>query len=104
MDDRLIRFCAVSSKQGLIVEGMGRGNIPSRMLSGVKYALSKNIPVVLVSRYLMRKLFYDYGYESAGKELTQKGVILGDNLNPHKARIKLIVALVYTIKAVTKWI
>gem|GEM_PF-4788758 len=98
MDDRLIRFCADSSKQVLIVEGMGRGNIPSKMLSGVKYALSKNIPVVLVSRYLMRE------HESAGKELTQKGVILGDNLDPHKARIKLIVALVYTIKAVTKWI
>ncbi|WP_291584418.1 hypothetical protein [Clostridium sp. UBA6640] len=60
---------------------MLRGNIPLKMVSGVEYALSKNIPVVLVSRYLMMKLFDDYGYESAGKELTQKGVILGDNLN-----------------------
>lgn len=98
MDDRLIRFCVDSDTQGLVIEGMGRGNIPPKMVQGVEYALSKNIPVVLVSRCLMGKVLDDYGYEGAGRELTQKGVILGDNLNSHKARIKLIVALGYTNK------
>ncbi|MBC2581785.1 asparaginase, partial [Clostridium sp. DJ247] len=93
MDHRLLRFCADSGTHGIVIEGMGRGNIPPKMVSGVEYALSKNIPVVLVSRCLMGKVLDDYGYEGAGRELTQRGVILGDNLPGQKARIKLMVAL-----------
>lgn len=93
MDDKLLKFCADSGSKGIIVEGMGRGNIPPKMVSGIEYALMRNIPVVLVSRCLMGKVLDDYGYEGAGRELTNKGVILGDNLPGQKARIKLIVAL-----------
>ena len=96
MDDRMLRFCVDSGTHGIVIEGMGRGNIPPGMVSGVEYALSKNIPVILVSRCLMGKVLDSYGYHGAGKELTQKGVILGDNLPGQKARIKLMVALGYT--------
>lgn len=98
MDDRLLRFCVDSGTHGIVIEGMGRGNIPPLMVSGVEYALKKDIPVVLVSRCLMGKVLDDYGYHGAGKELTQKGVILGDNLPGQKARIKLMVALGLTQK------
>lgn len=93
MDDRILRFCVDSGTHGIVIEGMGRGNIPPKMVSGVEYALEKNIPVVLVSRCLMGKVLDDYGYEGAGRELTERGVILGDNLPGQKARIKLMVAL-----------
>jgi L-asparaginase len=96
MDDRLLRFCVDSGTHGIVIEGMGRGNIPPTMVPGVEYALSKGIPVVLVSRCLMGKVLDSYGYPGAGKELTNRGVILGDNLQGQKARIKLIVALGYT--------
>ena len=96
MDSRLIRFCVDSGAHGIVIEGMGRGNIPPKMVQGVEYALSKNIPVVLVSRCLMGRVMDDYGYEGAGRELTEKGVILGDNLPGQKARIKLMAALGYT--------
>jgi len=98
MDDRLLRFCVDSGSHGIVIEGMGRGNIPPAMVPGVEYALSKGIPVVLVSRCLMGKVLDSYGYPGAGKELTKRGVILGDNLPGQKARIKLIVALGYTKK------
>lgn len=96
MDDRLLRFCVDSGTHGIVIEGMGRGNIPPTMVPGVEYALSKGIPVVLVSRCLMGKVLDSYGYPGAGKELTKRGVILGDNLPGQKARIKLIVALGHT--------
>lgn len=96
MDDRLLRFCVDSGTHGIVIEGMGRGNIPPDMVKGVEYALSKNIPVILVSRCLKGKVLDSYGYAGAGKDLTQKGVILGDNLPGQKARIKLMVALGYT--------
>lgn len=96
MDDKLLRFCVDSGTHGIVIEGMGRGNIPPAMVTGVEYALSNGIPVVLVSRCLMGKVLDSYGYQGAGKELTKRGVILGDNLPGQKARIKLIVALGYT--------
>ncbi|MDF2520556.1 MAG: Asparaginase/glutaminase [Clostridia bacterium] len=96
MDDRLLRFCVDSGSHGIVIEGMGRGNIPPEMVPGVEYALSKGIPVILVSRCLKGKVLDSYGYVGAGKDLTRKGVILGDNLPGQKARIKLIVALGYT--------
>ena len=96
MDGRLLKLCVDSGAEGIIIEGMGRGNIPPEMVLGVEYALSMGIPVILVSRCLMGKVFDDYGYEGAGRELTEKGVILGDNLPGQKARIKLMVALGYT--------
>ena len=93
MNDTLLRFCVDSGTHGIVIEGMGRGNIPPAMVPGVEYALLNNIPVVLVSRCLMGKVLDSYGYPGAGKELTNKGVILGDNLQGQKARIKLIVSL-----------
>lgn len=96
MNDRLLKYCVDSGTHGIVIEGMGRGNIPPQMVPGVEYALSKNIPVILVSRCLMGKVLDDYGYEGAGRELTERGVILGDNLPGQKARIKLMVALGYT--------
>lgn len=96
MDDHILRLCVDYGVDGIVIEGMGRGNIPPKMVSGVEYALSKNIPVVLVSRCFMGRVFDDYGYEGGGRELTQKGVILGGNLSGQKARIKLMLALGYT--------
>lgn len=96
MDEHILKYFVDADSNGIVIEGMGRGNIPPRMVAGVEYALSRNIPVVLVSRCLMGKVQDDYGYEGAGRELTDKGVILGDNLPGQKARIKLMVALGHT--------
>lgn len=96
MDDKLLRFCVDSGAHGIIIEGMGRGNIPPEMVPGVEYALSRHIPIILVSRCHNGKVLDSYGYIGAGKDLTLKGVILGDNLPGQKARIKLMVALGYT--------
>jgi L-asparaginase len=96
MDDRLLRLCIDSGTHGIVIEAMGRGNIPPKMVPGVEHALDKKIPVVIVSRCFMGKVLDDYGYEGAGRELTERGAILGDNLSGQKARIKLMVALGYT--------
>lgn len=96
MDDRLLKYCVDSGAHGIVIEGMGRGNIPPEMVKGVEYALNKDIPVILVSRCHRGKVLDSYGYAGAGRDLTQKGVILGDNLPGQKARIKLMVALSHT--------
>lgn len=93
MDSRFIDFCIDQGDKGIIIEGMGRGNIPPKMVDGIKRALDKGIIVVLVSRCFEGRVLDTYGYNGGGKELRNLGVIFGDNLPGQKARIKLMLAL-----------
>lgn len=93
MDSSLLNYCVNSGVKGIVVEAMGRGNVPPTMLEGIKNAVSKNIPVVVVSRCHMGKVLDSYGYAGAGKDLRNIGVIFGDNLPGQKARIKLMLAV-----------
>lgn len=63
------------------------------MIEGIKKALVKNIPVVVVSRCFEGRVFESYGYEGGGKMLKDLGVIFGDTLPGQKARIKLMLAI-----------
>jgi L-asparaginase len=93
MDSRLIDFCIESNQKGIVIEGMGRGNIPPLMIEGIKKAIKKGIAIVLVSRCFQGRVLDSYGYPGGGKELRNIGVIFGDNLPGQKARIKLMLAL-----------
>lgn len=93
MDSKLIDFCVDSGDKGIVIEAMGRGNIPPKMVEGVARALNKNVAVVVVSRCYQGRVLDSYGYHGGGKEIRELGVIFGDDLPGQKARIKLILAL-----------
>lgn len=93
MDSSFLDFCLAEGYEGIVIEGMGRGNIPPQMVPGVRRAIDSGVPVVLVSRCFEGRVFDSYGYPGGGRNLRQLGIILGDNLNGQKARIKLMVAL-----------
>jgi len=93
MDSSYIDYCIERGIDGLVIEGMGRGNVPPLMVDGIKRAIDRNIPVVVVSRCFQGRVLDSYGYVGGGKNLRNIGVIFGDNLPGQKARIKLIVAL-----------
>lgn len=93
MDSKLIDFCIENNQKGIVLEGMGRGNIPPLMTEGIKRAIQKGIAVVLVSRCFQGRVLDSYGYPGGGKELRNIGIIFGDNLPGQKARIKLMLAL-----------
>lgn len=98
MNDKFFRYSADSGAEGIVVEAMGVGNVPPAAFEGIKYAVEKNIPVVLVSRCPAGETLDIYGYPGAGKWLHKLGVIFADYLNGQKARIKLILALGLTNK------
>lgn len=95
MDDGLIRYCVDRGSKGIVIEAMGRGNLPPQMAEGVRYAILHHIPTVLVSRCPKGRVLDTYGYPGGGRELRNLGVILGDNLSGQKARIKLMLVLGY---------
>ena len=93
MDDRFIKLAVDAGARGIVVEAMGRGNLPLKVAEGVKYALSKGVVVVIVSRCNSGRVFVSYGYKGGGKELADLGAIMGGEMRGPKARIKLMLAL-----------
>lgn len=96
MDSRFLKYSVDTGAKGIVIEALGRGNIPPTMLSGVKYALDNNVAVIMVSRCPTGRVLDTYGYEGAGKQLRQMGVILGGDLPGQKVRVKLMLALSLT--------
>lgn len=93
MDDTFIKFATDNGYKGIVIEAMGRGNIPPNMYEGVKYAREKQIPVVIVSRCHSGRVFDSYGYLGSGRDLRNLGCIFAGDLPGQKARIKLMLAL-----------
>lgn len=93
MDDEFIKLATDNGYKGIIIEAMGRGNIPPQMFEGVKYARENNVPIVVVSRCHSGRVFDSYGYFGSGRDLRNIGCIFGGDLPGQKARIKLMLAL-----------
>ncbi|MEO8426889.1 MAG: asparaginase [Verrucomicrobiota bacterium] len=92
-DGRFIDFAKASGARGLVIEGLGRGNVTVATLPAIERALEAKIPVVITSRCPRGRVLDTYAYEGAGRQLKRMGVILGGMVPSHKARIKLMLLL-----------
>jgi L-asparaginase len=92
-DGGLIDFAVSQGAQGLVIEALGRGNVPLSAMPALERAMAKGIPAVITSRCRRGGVLDIYAYEGAGKQLTRSGAILGGLLPSHKARIKLMLLL-----------
>ncbi|MGE0103094.1 MAG: asparaginase [Blastocatellales bacterium] len=92
-DGRFIDFAAGDGARGLVIEGLGRGNVTVAALPAIDRAISAGIPVVVTSRCPRGRVLDTYAYEGAGRQLKKMGAILGGMLPSHKARIKLMLLL-----------
>lgn len=79
--------------KGMVIEAMGRGNVPPQLVPPIEALIANDIPVIIVSRVPNGRVFDTYGYPGGGKDLIQKGAIFGTDLIGVKARILLMVAL-----------
>jgi L-asparaginase len=93
MDSGLLEWSLERGSRGLVIEAMGRGNVPPEMVPGIKAWIDAGLPVVLVSRCPEGRALDTYAYEGGGKQLHNMGVVFGEDLTGQKARIKLMVAL-----------
>lgn len=93
MNPDILDFCISKDAKGIVIEAMGRGNLPPSLMAPIKAAVEKNIIVVIVSRCHSGRVMSSYGYLGGGKELHDLGVIFGGELSGEKARIKLMLAL-----------
>lgn len=93
MDGDLLDFIIDANYDGIVLEGLGQGNVPPIIAEKIERIIEKNIPVVLVSRCFNGIAEGVYGYKGGGKDLEDKGVIFATGINGQKARLKLLIAL-----------
>ncbi|MCS4485468.1 asparaginase [Staphylococcus americanisciuri] len=93
MGSEVLSFYADQHVDGIVIEGLGQGNLPPTTLEGLEKCLAADIPIVLVSRSFNGIVSAVYAYEGGGHQLQSKGVIFSNGLNGQKARLKLLVAL-----------
>jgi L-asparaginase len=92
-DGRLIRLTIEDGARALVIEGLGRGNVPITALANVERAIQAGIPVVITSRCPRGRVLDTYAYDGAGRPLKRMGAILSGMIPSHKARIKLMLLL-----------
>lgn len=92
-DGYLIKAALDHGAKGLVVEGLGWGNVNKPMYGAIKDAIAMGVPVVITSRVPNGRVLPNYGWEGGGKTLVEAGAVMGDDLSPQKARILLMLIL-----------
>jgi len=91
-DARFLRYAVDHGAKGLVVAGVGAGDVNIAILKAIKYTIHKKIPVVVASRVRYGGVYPLYGDEG-GASLVKAGALLAGNLSPYKARLLLMIAL-----------
>jgi L-asparaginase len=96
-DGRLIRaLIREEGLSGLVVAGVGLGNVTAGVADAIEEARTKGVPVVISTRVLSGRIFSLGEGKSSAIGLKNMGCVLADNLNPQKARVLLMLALTKT--------
>ena len=92
-DGRPILHALEDGARGIVLEALGRGNVPPAMLPAIRQAVAAGVPVVVASRCARGRTAPRYGYAGGGATLQQSGAVFAGDLSAPKARVKLMVLL-----------
>jgi L-asparaginase len=92
-DSRLLEASLESGAQGVVLEAMGRGNVPPAVVPGIRHWIEAGKPVVITSRSARGRVLDTYAYEGGGHQLREMGAIFADHMTGQQARIELMLAL-----------
>lgn len=86
----LLRASIDSGAQGLVLDGLGRGQVPPSWMEEIAALRARGVPIAVTSSTLSGRLAPDYAYPGCQAELTALGVISFDELTARKARLWLM--------------
>ena len=92
-DGSSIKHAVDDGAKGIAVAGLGAGNVSKEVFEAVKYALSKNVPVVIGTRVYEGGVYPMYGSEGGGSTLMKAGAFLSKDLSLNKARLLLLIGV-----------
>lgn len=92
-DGVFIDASIMAGAKGIVLEGVGRGQVAPLMMNSITKAIAAGVVVIVTTSAEEGKVYPSYGYLGSAYDLQQKGVILGEDYDSKKARIKLAVLL-----------
>jgi L-asparaginase len=92
-DSRLVEASLDSGAVGIVLEALGRGNVPPAVVRGIRRWTDAGRPVVIASRSSRGRVLDSYAYPGGGHELREMGAIFADHLTGQQARIELMLVL-----------
>ncbi len=90
---REIRYCIDCGDRALVVEALGRGNVPPDVADAIQYAVEKGTIVCITSRCYIGRVLGVYNYPGGGADLEKRGAILAGDMQGHKLRLLLMASL-----------
>jgi L-asparaginase len=92
-DARLVDASLDTGAHGVVIEAMGRGNVPPAVVPGLQRWIDAGKPVVVASRSSRGRVLDTYAYEGGGHQLREMGCIFADHMTGQQSRIELMLAL-----------
>jgi L-asparaginase len=92
-DARLVESSLDTGARGIVLEALGRGNVPVAVVPGIRRWVDAGRPVVITSRSLRGRVLDTYAYPGGGHELREMGAIFADHMTGQQARIELMLAI-----------
>ena len=92
-DGSYVRHAVDTGAEGIVIEAFGWGNVNEPMYEAIKYALDKDVPVVIGTRVYYGRTLPVYGFKGGGATLKEIGAVFSDDLVPWKARILMMLAM-----------
>ncbi|MCD7033342.1 asparaginase [Metabacillus sp. GX 13764] len=92
-DGKFIKAARESGAKGIVIEGVGRGQVAPEMMEEIEKAIADSIKIVVTTSSEEGAVYPTYDYKGSAYDLLEKGVILGSDYDSKKARIKLSLLL-----------
>ena len=99
-DGKFIKAAREAGVSGIILEGVGRGQVAPKMMEEIEKSIKAGIKLVITTSAEEGSVFTTYDYEGSAYDLYNKGVILGSDNDSKKARIKLAVAMASGLESI----
>ncbi|MDA0655961.1 MAG: asparaginase, partial [Proteobacteria bacterium] len=90
-NDLLVRACIKAKVDGIVIEGIGAGNVNIPYFKAVCDALDAGIPVVVGHRMLGGSAYFAKGHDGSFRSMIERGAISAGHLSGIKARVLLMV-------------
>jgi len=99
-DGKFIKAAREAGVGGIVLEGVGRGQVAPMMMEEIEKAIKDGIKLVITTSAEEGSVYTTYDYEGSAFDLYKQGVILGSDNDSKKARIKLAVAMASGIETI----
>ncbi|TCT25598.1 L-asparaginase [Melghiribacillus thermohalophilus] len=92
-DGIFLKAAREQGAKGIVLEGVGRGQVAPAMMDEIERCLQQDMKVVITTSSEEGAVYPTYDYRGSAYDLVNRGVILGSDYDSKKARIKLAVLM-----------